>query len=523
MNQNAPKIFTAWIHPLLIGIYPVITLLAHNIDELAVEDGIRSLYLSFLLPVILLIIFYLFFKNWQKSALVVTLFILLFFSYGHIYSAIEHLQIFNFVIGRHRFLIIAWAGLFLLGSWWVKIRNEDMQNLTNTINLVAIVSVIMPVFQIIGSQINSERIQSQLLQTELNDQIFQIPSGQTPPDIYYIILDEYSRDDALETIFGFDNSPFLGNLEDLGFYIANCSQSNYSQTQLSLSSSLNMNFIEEIVWREELERNDHTRLGKLIKDPEIWRILQRLDYQLISFETGYIWSQNDDADLFLGPNQNLSENQRLSLIFNNFEIILLKSSAALIALDGNFLLPQESTQKIFNPDIRHREIVLFTLDQLELLAATPGPKFVFAHIVSPHIPYVFEPDGSMPKSTPDDDIGYINQIKYLNSRIEKIADTLISKSSTPPIIIIQGDHGQSSSRVDRMRILNAYYFPNQDYQNLSPNISPVNSFRVILNAYFDGNLPLLENSSYFSMTTSPYTFNDMPETQEECITVGNSP
>jgi hypothetical protein len=65
----------------------------------------------------------------------------------------------------------------------------------------------------------------------------ELPLGYAP-DIYYIILDAYGRADTLQSLFDYDNSEFLDFLEAKGFYVADCAQSNYSQTILSLSSSL---------------------------------------------------------------------------------------------------------------------------------------------------------------------------------------------------------------------------------------------------------------------------------------------
>ena len=40
-----------------------------------------------------------------------------------------------------------------------------------------------------------------------------------------------------------------------------------------------------------------------------------------------------------------------------------------------------------------------------------------------------------------------------------------------------------------MSILNAYYFPGGRYEGLYEAISPVNSFRVVLNTFFGAKLP----------------------------------
>jgi len=98
---------------------------------------------------------------------------------------------------------------------------------------------------------------------------------------------------------------------------------------------------------------------------------------------------------------------------------------------------------------------------------------------------------------------YINQVKFANKEMLSVIDMLLMDSKRPPVIIIQGDHGPppeiSLTYSEKMPILNAYYLPGkQAEQMLYPSISPVNTFRVILNSYFGKNLPLLEDKSYYA-------------------------
>jgi hypothetical protein len=92
--------------------------------------------------------------------------------------------------------------------------------------------------------------------------------------------------------------------------------------------------------------------------------------------------------------------------------------------------------------------------------------------------------------------------------MEPIIDQILKKSKIPPIIIVQGDHGPFLSNTPEhiFDILNAYYFPDQQYEPLYPDISPVNTFRVVLNQYFNGNYPMLPDVSYYSSARSTYDF-----------------
>ena len=134
--------------------------------------------------------------------------------------------------------------------------------------------------------------------------------------------------------------------------------------------------------------------------------------------------------------------------------------------------------------------------------------FVFAHLVVPHLPYTFGPNGEVPafqgKDATYEEIGaaYVDQVRFVNKEILDVIDMLIQSSEIPPVIIVQGDHGPLPDLTEdpsqRLPILNAYYLPGVEMDKiLYPSISPVNSFRVVLNSYFMQDLPLLEDLSYF--------------------------
>ena len=89
----------------------------------------------------------------------------------------------------------------------------------------------------------------------------------------------------------------------------------------------------------------------------------------------------------------------------------------------------------------------------------------------------------------------------------EIVPKIIANSATPPIIVIQGDHGPTvpSSPQSRMSNLNVYYLPGANTQFM-PSITPVNTFRVIFNAYFGQDLELLDDVSLYSGYDDPFNF-----------------
>jgi len=112
-------------------------------------------------------------------------------------------------------------------------------------------------------------------------------------------------------------------------------------------------------------------------------------------------------------------------------------------------------------------------------------------------------------------------LSYINTRFESIVDEILERSETPPIIILQGDHGPgsmlnwesaaNSNMQERFPILNAYYVPEETKKLLYPDITPVNSFRIIFNSLFDGQFEILDDKSYFAIWKKPYKFVDVSE------------
>ena len=104
----------------------------------------------------------------------------------------------------------------------------------------------------------------------------------------------------------------------------------------------------------------------------------------------------------------------------------------------------------------HRALIGYVLEELEMLADAPGPKFVFAHIVAPHPPFVVSSTGQArspdrPFDASDGDQfqgsqaeyvqGYGDQVIYLNSRLLPLVHRIIEASRGGAVIILQGDHG----------------------------------------------------------------------------------
>jgi len=508
------------LYPFLFGLYPVFSLIASNASEMDFPDGLRSIAGSLVITLIIYFIFLLLIKNPAKAALLSSILILLFFSYGHINLLGRSWTFLDLSLGRHRFLLPVYLLLFLLASWLVLRTKRDLSMSTRILNAFALILLFMPLIQVAISQV--EHYRARLLLGEENNGMSRVsisPDGQRP-DIYYIVLDGYPRGDFINQYLDSSNLDFLTSLEELGFYVAHCSQSNYSDTRFSLASTLNMTYLDG---GQNLPEVVHTGavLDSMIHTGEVQQNLSDLGYTIITFESGYKWLRWELTDHHLIPEQfNTSRFSYLGI--NDFEQLFLDTTAARLLLDLPLLLDSDRLAGIIdNPRAVHRERVMFSLEQLQQVpVAYPSPKFTYAHIIFPHPPFIVDSPGQSLQNTPRDELSaYADQITYLNQRLLDIFNSLLEHSDPAPIIILQGDHGatiayteQEIDPAQRLGILNAYHLPpnasgNEPSKALYPNISPVNSFRLIFDSYFKAGYGLLKDNSILGRQ-SPYILLD---------------
>jgi hypothetical protein len=339
--------------------------------------------------------------------------------------------------------------------------------------------------------------------------------SDTNPDIYYIILDAYNRADNL-LLLGFDNSQFLDSLREMGFFVADCSQTNYQRTALSLASSLNMDYLFNAIPNEGPKDDNARPVYNAIKNNRVRRELKNLGYEIVAFQSGYRWGEWRDADIFFKPDSTLLFTKYLT----PFEILFIESTALKFAVDLNWLPFLNDAYLRYG---EHYERVHYALDTLPEIAALPGPKLTYAHLIIPHSPYVFLPDGSINPEVDSlewtDEEGYINNVKFINSALEPVIREIIQESERPPVIVIQADHGTAFLQERRYFILNAYYLPGKEDVDIPSTITPVNTFRLIFNLYFDADFPYRENVSFTNDIGRPYkeTVKEFSEELSQCI------
>jgi hypothetical protein len=521
-------------HPLIIAVFPPMTLYLQNVGKLSFAEA--SINLVTIL--IALALFWLMLSRWVKNkhraAAITSIFFMLFFAFGHIMPALANFL--NWALGVDRQIVVRlesfWGLLILLVIWatlfWgvtslIIHASGDFKTITQLLNVMSVVLAATTLYRYVSFAVSQNALHTETLALDYQgpvslseNPVRQMGEGDKP-DIYYIILDGYARADILQDIYDWDNHNFLSELERRGFYIATDSHSNYGVTLFSLASSLNLTYLDVVTEQLPSDFTNPLPMFNMIQNNWLFPHMEDLGYTTVGFSTGYSSTEMKDADIYLEP----------SITFSAFQNELLNMTPLRLL----FLRQQYDS---------HRDKALFALEHLR---TTPqdiaGPKFVFAHIILPHPPFVLGADGTYlyPKTKfVLNDGNYLTewigydlyiesyraQVAFVSREILSVLDDILAQSATPPIIILQADHG-SGAKLDwgsfentyfpeRFSILNAYRFPNADYDALYESITPVNTFRIILDQYFGEAYGLLEDKSFFSLVEyRPYAFVDVTD------------
>lgn len=488
-------------YPFLFAVFPVLSLIAYNKFQTQFSAIFRPLIIVIIFCALIYGTFFLILrKNWQKAALITSVSLILFFSYGHVFSLIVSSTFLNNLIGQHRYIVggfvLIWIVFLIL-----TITRDFKPEFNKLMNVIGIILVAMPLTQMGWFYLSEAYTRLQSSKTSIQESSANNPMDYSP-DVYYIILDMYARPDTLLEDYDLDMSDFIGSLEEMGFFHADESQTNYGETFTSLSTSLNMQLIGELTAERNLTLGG-AEYRDLVMHSEVRSIFESLDYQIIAFSTGYRWSELSDADIYY----QIKSTDPLHAL-TPFELLLVKN-LIIYPLRGYLyeLLPDDTTTSdsvgglLDTTQTLHVETQRNVLEILPQIAENKNPTFTFAHILIPHPPLVFDSDGSIltdpgyysgdNASSLNEDYeidGYKRQVQFISKEIKNIVRQILDNSETEPIIIIQGDHGKEGE--NRSKILNLYYFPNQDYSALYPSITPVNSFRIVLNQFFEFVYPL---------------------------------
>jgi hypothetical protein len=343
------------------------------------------------------------------------------------------------------------------------------------------------------------------------------PATRVQPNIFFIVLDGYGREDVLRGIYSYDNAPFLSELRRRGFRIMPSSHANYCQTLLSTSATLNAQYLPTLLPNVPETANDRLPLKQLLDQSSVIAFLRKRQYSTVGVSSGYEGTSVDKTDVSI----------RRETLLSRYHYALLRLTPL------SFVISRPKGAPL-NRYEEHRKAIRYALYTLGQLKDKRQPLFVFAHILSPHPPFVFKRDGtsrysvrrySLADASDFIDEGgtreeyltqYPEQLHYTNLLVLEVLDQIRTNATRPTVIILQSDHGPGahfiwrdpdhSNMTERFGILNAIAVPAGDPVPFYDTMSPVNTFRILFNYYFGTSLRTLPDESFFSSTTTPFRF-----------------
>lgn len=486
------------VHPVVFAVYPVAFLLSQNIGDMHARESVRAVAFALAFGLVVFGAVRLVVRDRHKAGAIASLLIVVTFLYAEYSASIWQ-------------ILAVWLAVGM-AAVAIALSRRNWRQATLYLNVVGLLLVLSSLVTIVPYEIQRAGSDTNALATDrplTYNQPEHDANGQRP-NIYYVILDGYGRDDILARFYNHDNRYFTDALREQGFYVADRARSNYARTALSVVSTLYATYLSDYIEQNGLEESrDVQRIFDLLPNSSVFRFLKERGYTTYAYSSTVL---NYPADEQVVPEAFLSYFEREVAARTPFSFIFYK-------------LFQRSSYRM------HFENIMSTISRMDESVELPSPKFVFTHIVCPHPPMVFDRNGNFREDTGGDHrltdgnamVGnymtaedyqqqYSEQVHWLNGVIMEWVKK-VRETDPNAVIVLQGDHGpgsmlhwnslQQTNMLERFSILNAICLPGAGDDVLYSDITSVNTFRVIFNQYFGSEFELLPDSSFFSEAHLP--------------------
>jgi hypothetical protein len=509
MTKNVVN--SPFIVPLLAA-YPILFIAAANPGQTGWPTVALAACAAALAAALLVLALRLIFKSWARAVAGVTVIVVLFFAYGPVHTALDVRFLSSLIEGHalttysHPLLTALWL-LAILGAVLLRrVSASRIEQLVRAVNVMTLVLLGLVTVQLASGWISkAPATAARNTRAAVQKDVSAIGYN---PDIYDIVLDGYARADVLREYYGFDNSEFLNGLKQRGFEVSDASTANYSWTFLSLASLLNMDYVQPLLGERLKNTKSYAVVYDAVRDNEVGRFLRQRGYRIVHFQTTWgATRHNPYADVEIACHRGIFTDEFYRAVA---EASWLKALQSKVSADL-------------------AECHLSNLEALARMGTRPGPKFVFAHFLPPHYPYLFDREGNVlqnanlsnqfefQKRLWERKDQYIDQLVFMNNRITAAVDRILATSARPPIIVIHSDHGpnlaagNSHEQWISIRRANfaAYLLPGKPGALMPANLSLVNQYRHIFNFYFNQRMPILPDRYYFSSFEDPYGFEEI--------------
>ncbi len=497
------------IHPLLFGAFPVLFLVRINASRTSVVQAAPHLAVTIATIAVLYVTGLALKENKHLFAIRLSIVLIWFFVYGHLALALAS-TLASIPFKGHVLLFPLWTALFVAVLLLTR-RLRDVRAVTRILNGVALVLIVMTLVGLTDRPLAATG-DADLLPRVLSSSDPRRADNARRPDVYYLVFDRYAGAESLREYHRFTNATFLDDLRSRGFVIPERTRGNYPNTAMSLASSLSVQYLDELSDTFDPVTGAVDPIFEAVQRNDVAATFQALGYRYVHVGSWWDGTRTSPIADVTVSGYPLSE----------FTRSYLASTALAPLLDTGVIVETD-------PDSLHRSIAERQFVELKKIPAMRGPKFVFAHLLMPHPPYVVDrvgrPIDGEPGTVAQRMRAYIEQLLYTNGKIVQVLDAIESAPGEDPIVILQSDEGpnptywrraaadwtRATPKEQRLkfRIFNALLLPGVDSEKIYPTISPVNTFRLVMSEYFGGRLPLLADTSYVSSKRRPFDFQEM--------------
>ena len=492
-------------HLLFLFFIPLFFLL-HGINENFGLIPVHSIWklaeIYFLITAAIIVTSLLIVRKPIKAALFSFYLLSVFFLFGALHDFLKSsIKIKFFISYTFLLLLVVLSTVIFLIS--LIRRKKDTAPAFRYFNYLVIIFVMLEIGTLIYYVITKKFLDNNLVSKNASVN-FKSCSNTKKPDIFFVVFDEYTSSKCLKEEFDYENEEVDSLLNANHFFTSTNSVSNYNITPFSLSSTMNLNYLRGGLEKKVASSRVFLQAMETLKDNRLVKFLRAEGYEIknygcfdfagvptetIPYFSNLAYSQIDNQTLFSRIKRDIGWNFEIKNIFT-----------------GEFQIPESYKKNKAYHLYRNEYNLKGLLNELEVNSDTP--RFVYMHLMLPHEPFFFNSDG---REVSDTDIllqridikrGYLGQLKYCNGLLKDLIQRVPTSSGNERVVIIEGDHGFRDYNVQVpinkvFMNLNTYYFSDGDYSQLYDGISPVNSFRVVLNKYFCQSLPLLKDSSVY--------------------------
>lgn len=439
------------------------------------------------------------YKSWVKGGVWATATLIIFFFFGALHDFLKSRPVLHFM-SSYTILLPLLLFVFLIFSLVIR-RRQQFQKAAQYFTFLFVVLTSIELVQIAAKLFTSRQAQSfatnnQPVQAVMTD------TATNRPDIFFIVFDEYASSACLQQYLGFNNSRLDSTLLNNHFYIVRNSKSNYNSTPLSIGSTLNLQYFNQPLENKYTDAHTMLKSWYSLKMCQLPPLLSKAGYHIYNYglcdfngypvHTSRYFKEYEDRTMY---EETLWGRIQADIFWNidklHIPFLTKKNQVEGKTRQTNFIA-------------RNRQHLQLLLEALH--TQNNQPKFVFCHIMMPHAPFYLNKAGIPNQAytavydNRNNRGPYLEQLQYTNTWIDSIVHAANQPFARPRVVIIEGDHGYreiapGSPRNMHFMNLNAWYFSDGQYGSLYDSLSPVNSFRLILNKYFNTRLPLLKDST----------------------------